>query len=87
MSNKLFVGNLSWNTTDDSLKAFFSQAGNVVSAQVIKDRISGRSRGYAFVEFATPEEAAKAKEELNGKDLDGRQIRIDEAKPRENAAN
>jgi cold-inducible RNA-binding protein len=85
MSNKLFVGNLSWNTTDDSLKAFFSQAGTVVSASVIKDRISGRSRGYAFVEFATPEEAAKAKETLNGQDLDGRQIRIDEAKPRENA--
>lgn len=83
MTNKLFVGNLSWNTTDDSLKAFFAEAGTVLSARVITDRATGRSRGFAFVEMSTPEEAQKAVEELNGKPLDGRPVNVSEAKPQE----
>ncbi len=83
MSKKLFVGSLSWNTTDESLQQFFSQAGNVVSAKVITDRESGRSRGFGFVEMSTEEEAQKAVAELNDKELDGRTIKVNEAKPME----
>ncbi len=82
MAAKLFVGSLAWATTDDSLRAFFSQAGNVVSAQVIIDRMSGRSKGFGFVEMSTDEEA-KAALDLNGKELDGRAIVVNEARPRE----
>ncbi|MBI2601276.1 RNA-binding protein [Candidatus Daviesbacteria bacterium] len=82
MAKKLFIGNLSWNTTDDSLKSFFAQAGNVVSANVITDRQTGRSRGFGFVEMSSDEEADKAKE-LNGQSLDGREISVNEARPRE----
>jgi RNA recognition motif-containing protein len=78
---KLFVGSLAWATTDEGLKNFFAQAGNVVSARVITDKYSGRSKGFGFVEMATDEEAKKAKEELNGKELEGREIFIDEARP------
>lgn len=81
MAIKLFVGSLAWATTDESLQNFFAQAGNVTSARVIKDKYSGRSKGFGFVEFASDEEAKKAKEELNGKELDGRAIFIDEARP------
>jgi len=81
MAAKLFVGGLAWATTDDSLKAFFSTVGTVVSASVIKDKYTGKSKGYGFVEFATEEEAQKAKAELNGKELDGRAINVDEARP------
>lgn len=80
MANKLFVGNLSWDTTDDSLRDFFASYGNVLSAQVIKDRNTGRSRGFGFVEFDSPEAAGKAIEELNGKELDGREINVNEAR-------
>ena len=83
MANKLFVGSLAWGTTDDSLKEFFEQAGTVVSAKVITDRDSGRSKGFGFVEMATDEEAAKAVADLNGKDLDGRAINVNEARPQE----
>ncbi len=83
MAKKLFVGNLSWDTTDESLTNFFAQAGNVVSASVVKDRATGRSRGFAFVEMSTDEEAEKAKQDLNSQSLDGRQISVNEAKPRE----
>ncbi|MEK7497581.1 MAG: RNA-binding protein [Patescibacteria group bacterium] len=83
MTNKLFVGSLAWATTDDSLKNFFSQVGTVLSARVITDKMTGRSRGFAFVEMSTPEEAQKAIDELNGKDLDGRAINVNEAKPQE----
>ena len=85
MTTKLFVGGLAWVTTDDSLKALFAQAGNVVSATVIKDKYSGKSKGFGFVEMSTEEEAEKAKKELNGKDLDGRPISVNDARPREDA--
>ena len=83
MAKKLFVGNLSWNSKDDSLKTLFSGAGTVVSAQVITDRYTGRSRGFGFVEMSSDEEADKAIAEINGKDLDGRQITVNEARARE----
>lgn len=83
MGNKLYVGSLSYDTTDDSLKDFFSQAGSVVSASVITDKFSGKSKGFGFVEMSSSDEAQKAKDELNGKELDGRTIVVDEAKPME----
>lgn len=83
MAKKLFVGNLSWNTKDDSLRTLFSTVGTVVSAQVITDRYTGRSRGFGFVEMSTDEESEKAMAELNGKDLDGRQISVNEARERQ----
>ena len=78
---KLFVGNLSWSTTDDSLRAFFEQVGTVESARVVMDKMTGRSRGFGFVEMPNAEEGAKAIAELNEKDLDGRNIRVNEALP------
>lgn len=83
MATKLFIGSLAWATDDDSLKQFFETVGTVVSANVIKDRESGRSRGFGFVEMSSDDEAKKAVAELNGKDLDGRPIVVNEAKPRE----
>lgn len=83
MAKKLFVGNLSWGTTDDSLRELFSQAGTVVSAQVITDRHTGKARGFGFVEMSSDEEADKAKAELNGKMLDGRAIVVNEARPQQ----
>lgn len=83
MTKKLFVGGLSWDTTDAGLQEFFAAAGTVVSATVIKDKYNGRSKGFGFVEFATEEEAEKAKTELNGKELDGRSISVDEARPQQ----
>lgn len=83
MATKLFVGSLAWATNDDALKEFFSAAGTVVSASVIVDRETNRSKGFGFVEMSSDEEAKKAVEELNGKDLDGRAIVVNEARPRE----
>lgn len=83
MATKLFVGSLAWATNDDGLKDFFSAAGTVVSANVIMDRESGRSRGFGFVEMSSDEEAKKAVDELNGKELDGRPIVVSEARPRD----
>lgn len=83
MATKLFVGSLAWATNDDSLKSFFASAGTVVSANVIVDRETNRSKGFGFVEMSSDEEAKKAVEELNGKDLDGRAIVVNEARPRE----
>lgn len=83
MSKKLFVGSLAWGTTDDSLQAHFAQCGTVASAKVVTDRDSGRSRGFGFVEFDDDKEADAAVEKLNGSDLDGRQITVNEARPRE----
>jgi len=83
MASKLFIGSLAWATTDDSLKDFFSGVGTVVSANVIMDRETNRSKGFGFVEMSSEEEAKKAVEELNGKDLDGRPIVVSEARPRE----
>lgn len=82
MAKTLFVGSLSWDTTDDSLKAHFGAAGTVVSARVITERDSGRSKGFGFVEMSSDEEAAKAVKELDGSELDGRPIRVSEARPK-----
>ncbi len=83
MGTKLYVGNLSFRTTSEELKDAFASAGTVESASVIEDRDTGRSRGFAFVEMATPEEAAAAIEQFNGKDFGGRNLTVNEAKPRE----
>lgn len=82
MGTKLYVGNLSFRTTSEELREAFSAAGTVESASVIEDRDTGRSRGFAFVEMATPEEAAAAIEQFNGKDFGGRNLTVNEAKPR-----
>jgi RNA recognition motif-containing protein len=83
MATKLFVGSLSWGVTDDMLSDFFAAAGTVASAKVIVDRDSGRSKGFCFVEMSSDDEAKKAVDELNGKELDGRAINVSEARPRE----
>lgn len=80
MSKKVFVGGLSWNTTDDGLNAAFGVFGSVVEARVVTERGTGRSRGFGFVTYADEESAKKAVTEMNGKELDGRKIRVDEAK-------
>jgi len=81
MEKKLYVGSLSYNTSEDGLKDLFSQAGKVLSVNIITDKISGRSKGFGFVEMASEDEAKKAIEMFNGKDLDGRSIIVDEARP------
>jgi RNA recognition motif-containing protein len=81
MGKKLYVGGISYDTTEDGLKEAFAQAGNVTSAMIIKDRETGRSKGFGFVEYATDEEAAKGIEMWNGKELDGRALRVNEARP------
>ncbi|MEI7682700.1 MAG: RNA-binding protein [Candidatus Saccharibacteria bacterium] len=83
MATKLFVGSLSWGVTDDQLKDFFSAAGTVVSAKVITDRDTNRSKGFGFVEMSSDEEAKAAVDQLNDKELDGRNINVSEARPRE----
>ena len=83
MTNKVYVGNLSYDTTEDAIKDLFSEAGKVESASIIMDKFSGRSKGFAFVEMSSEQEAKKAIEILNGKELDGRNIVVDEAKPME----
>ena len=83
MSVKLFVGSLAWATTDESLAAHFAKAGSVASARVVKDRETGRSRGFGFVEMSSNEEAQAAVSSLNGSDLDGRNITVSEARPQE----
>lgn len=83
MATKLFIGNLSWDTNDSKLAEFFSQAGTVVSASVITDRYSGRSKGFGFVEMSTEDEAEQAKQKLNGQELDSRQIVVSDARPQE----
>lgn len=81
MAKKLYVGNLSYSTNDDGLRDAFAQAGTVESATVIMDRMSGRSRGFGFVEMSTDDEAAAAVEMLNGKEIDGREVTVNEARP------
>lgn len=83
MGNKLFVGNLSWGVNDSMLEEAFAQAGTVVSARVIMDRMSGKSRGFGFVEMSTPEEAQAAIDMWHDKELDGRPVIVNEARPRE----
>jgi RNA recognition motif-containing protein len=86
MATKLFVGKLSYNTTDDSLSAAFAQFGKVLSAQVIKDRDSGQSKGFGFVEMEDDAAAQAAIKELDGKELDNRMIVVSVARPREDRA-
>jgi RNA recognition motif-containing protein len=83
MENKLYVGNLPYSTTEDELTAHFSQAGNVTSVALIRDRASGRAKGFGFVEMETDEEAQKAISMFNGQDFMGRAITVNVAKPRE----
>ena len=84
MSTKLYVGNLAFQTTSQDLQELFSQAGTVQSASIVEDRDTGRSRGFAFVEMSTNAEAAAAIDQFNGKELGGRALKVNEAKPREN---
>jgi len=81
MALKLYVGGLPYSTTDDALKQAFAQAGTVTSATVIIDRMSGRSKGFGFVEMSTDEEAQKAIEMFHGKDFEGRTLTVNEARP------
>ena len=83
MEAKLYVGNLPYNTVDADLQTLFSQAGIVKSAQVIKDRVSGRSKGFAFVEMSTADEAQAAINKFNGQDFNGRALTVNLARPRE----
>ena len=83
MGNKLYVGNLSYNTTGSDLEQLFAQHGTVQSAEVIADRDTGRSKGFGFVEMSSQEEAQKAIAALNGQEHDGRALTVNEAKPRE----
>ena len=83
MSKKLYVGNLAFQTTSQDLQQLFGQAGTVESASVVEDRETGRSRGFAFVEMSSNAEAAAAIDQFNGKELGGRALKVNEAKPRE----
>ncbi|MBA3715882.1 MAG: RNA-binding protein [Pyrinomonadaceae bacterium] len=83
MSMKLYVGNLSFQTSSEDLQDLFGQAGTVESASVVEDRETGRSRGFGFVEMATKEEGEAAIQQFNGKDFNGRNLTVNEARPRE----
>ncbi len=83
MAKKLYVGNLSYGTTDSDLRAMFEEFGAVESAQVIMDRDTGRSKGFGFVEMGRDQEAQAAIQSLNGKEIDGRALTVNEARPRE----
>jgi len=83
MSMKLYVGNLAFQTSSQELQTLFAQAGTVESVSLIEDRETGRSRGFGFVEMSTKEEGAAAIQQFNGKDLGGRALNVNEAKPRE----
>jgi len=84
MSKKLYVGNLAFQTTSQDLQELFAQAGTVESASVIEDRATGQSKGFAFVEMSTEDEAAAAIEQFNGREVAGRALKVNEARPREN---
>ena len=83
MATKLFVGNLSFNTTEGDILDLFKQAGNVSSCELIVDKFTSKSRGFAFVTMGTQEEATAAVTQFNGKELDGRALTVNEARPRE----
>jgi RNA recognition motif-containing protein len=80
---KLYVGNLSYNSTEDSLASLFAQFGEVVSARIVTDRETGRSKGFGFVEMASAEAAQQSIAQLNGQQIDGRQLTVNEARPQE----
>lgn len=81
---KLYVGNLSFNTSDQDLSTLFSEVGTVTSTNIIEDRETGRSRGFGFVEMSSKEEGQNAITQFNGKEVDGRELKVNEAKPQEN---
>ena len=83
MSTKLYVGNLSFNTSNEDLQELFGQSGTVESVTVVEDRETGRSRGFGFVEMSSKEEGEAAIQSLNGKEIDGRALNVNEARPRE----
>lgn len=82
MSQKLYVGGIAFTTTSEGLRQHFAQSGNVVSASIVTDQFSGQSRGFGFVEMSTPEEAAQAVSQLNDRQLDGRSLKVEVAKPK-----
>jgi RNA recognition motif-containing protein len=84
MAKKIYVGNMNYNTSEDSLRTLFTQYGEVVSVNIITDRVTGRAKGFSFIEMATEEAAKAAIAALNGKEVDGRQLKVNEAndKPR-----
>jgi cold-inducible RNA-binding protein len=82
MTQNLYVGNLSYETTEDTLRTLFAEYGQIESANLITDRYTGRSRGFAFVEMSTEEAAQEAMRGLNGKEVDGRELKVDKAKPK-----
>lgn len=82
MAKKLFVGNLPYSATSEQLEEMFKASGKVETANVVTDKFSGRSRGFGFVEMSSDDEAQKAVDELNGKELDGRKIVVNEARPK-----
>lgn len=84
MNRKLYVGNLTFSTEDQTLQSMFAEAGPVQSARVVRDKMTGQSRGFAFVEMETDEGARAAIEQFNGKNVDGRQLTVNEAKPQVN---
>lgn len=84
MNSNLFVGGISFRTTEDTLRQAFEQAGEVVSAKIIMDKMTGRSRGFGFVEMASPDAAQAAISMWDGKELDGRRIAVKEAQPKAN---
>jgi cold-inducible RNA-binding protein len=84
--NRLFVGNLSYQTMENDLQDYFSQAGVVTSANLMLDKVTGKSRGFAFIEFATAEEATKAVEQFHNKEFQGRALTVNVARPREERA-
>ncbi|MBU0668215.1 RNA-binding protein [Patescibacteria group bacterium] len=81
MANKLFVGNIDWSATDDDLRAAFASFGDIEEVAIVKDKFSGRSKGFGFVTFASEEDAQKAIAEMDGYDLKGRKIAVSEARP------
>ena len=83
MTAKLFVGNIPFSSTEDSLRDLFSQVGEVIEVAMMNDRETGRPRGFAFVTMSSSEEAERAIQEIHGKDLDGRELSVNEARPRE----
>lgn len=87
MGNKLYVGNLSFNATEETLRSQFEAFGTVESCKIITDRDSGRSKGFAFVEMSSNEEAQEAIENLDNKEFEGRNMRVNEAKPQEKKSN
>jgi RNA recognition motif-containing protein len=84
MAQKLFVGGIAFATTSEKLRELFTQSGTVMSATVVTDQSTGQSRGFGFVEMSTTEEADKAVQQLNGRDLDGRSLKVEISKPKTN---